>query len=344
MQQEHSFTFPPVYRPVAPEVHPEAEELVKRTLAWLDTFELGDPEIHTLGAGYAEVIAHSVPGGILERMLIGVQLSTTGTILDDLMDTASLPDVVDLVSRALRALAVPESRPGAGSGLADRCLAALHDVGVSYRQAGTPTQVRRLLHGMSEWLQAEELEAVWRDRGILPDIDEYLALRIGTLGGAAVGAHAELSNGGEIPERELASPTGRALLEAAGLATGLSNDLVSYEKERQRSKRIPNIVNILRAGEAGYSLQEAVDEAMRLRDRVLTLFLRLYDQVQPNLSQEMRDHCLVWARFINVYTGTGLQHRFLGSTSSVHWTDQPTDSSTDPLPYPAISWWWDQVG
>lgn len=344
MQQEHSFTFPPVYRPIAPEVHPEVEELAKRTLAWLDAFELGDPEIHTLGAGYAEFIAQSVPGGILERMLIGAQLSTTGTILDDLMDTASLPDVVDLRSRAYRALAVPEFRPGAGSGLTDRCLVALHDIGVSWRQAGTPIQVRRLLHGMLDWFQAVALEALWLDRGILPDIDEYLPLRVDTLGTLSMSAFAEMSSGGEIPERELASPTGRALLGAAGLATGLSNDLVSYEKEHQRNERGLNIVDVLRAGEAGYSLQEAVDEGMRLRDRVLTLFLRLYDKAQPNLSQEMRDLCLVWVRFINSPIETAMQHRFLGSASTVHWTDQPTDSSTDPLPYPAISWWWDQEG
>ena len=344
MQQEHSFTLPPVYRPVTPEVHPEAEELVKRTIAWLDTFELRDPETRTQGAGYAEAIAHGVPGGILERMLLTVQLDITCTILDDLMDTASLPDVVDLGSRAHRALAVPELLPGSGSGQRDLCLAALHDVGVSWRRVGTPTQARRLVHGVLEWLQAEALEALWRERGISPGIDEYLPLRIGTLGTFAVSAQVEFSNGGEIPERELASPTGRALLGAAGLATGLSNDLASYDKEHRQGVRAPNIVDVLRAGEAGYSLQEAVDEGMRLRDRVLSLFLRLYDKVQPSLSQEMRDHCLVWARLINGPMEAGFQHRFLGSASTVHWTDRPADPSTDPLPYPAISWWWDQVG
>jgi Terpene synthase family 2, C-terminal metal binding len=344
MQQERSFTLPPVYRPVTPEVHPEVEELVKRALAWMDAFELREPGIRTLGAMYAEAMAHAVPDGILERMLLAVQLNTTTTILDDLMDTASLPDVVDLGSRAHRALAVPEFRPGAGSGLTDRCLVALHDVGVSWRRAGTPTQVRRLVHGVLDWLQAVGLEAVWRDRRLLPGIDEYLPLRIRTLSALSISALTEMSSGGEIPERELASPTGRALLEAATLATGLSNDLASYDKERQRNKRGLNIVDVLRAGEAGYSLQEAVDEAMRLRDRILTLFLRLYDKVQPSLSQEMRDHWLLWVGFVNAPMEMAFQHRFLGSASTVHWTDRPADPNTDPLPYPAISWWWDQVG
>ncbi len=115
-----------------------------------------------------------------------------------------------------------------------------------------------------------------------------------------------------------------------------------------------NIVTVL-ANERGCGLQQAVVDAVAMRDRMMCLFLRLSDRLLPGASVELRSYLsdlghllrgnIEWSMRVPRYNSLGSADQPPGRTATMFpgWADQPADGSLEPLPLPAIAWWWNQL-
>jgi hypothetical protein len=101
---------------------------------------------------------------------------------------------------------------------------------------------------------------------------------------------------------------------------------------------------------------DATQQMIAYRDRLMCLFLRLRDQLIKTASPALRsylnslghgirsniDWSLTVPRYNTLYAGDGSTHaaRITLASSCV---DKPTAESLDPLPWPSIAWWWAQL-
>jgi hypothetical protein len=166
----------------------------------------------------------------------------------------------------------------------------------------------------------------------------------------------EITAGEEISGPELYDPAIRALIDSASLINGWDNDILSYPKETIRDlDSTQNIVTVV-ARQYRCSTEQALAEAMAIRNRVMGLFLRLGEMTRPGASSSMRTYIddlgrmlrgnLDWSSTSPRYTCLTPQSELPAPAEPIviTFTDAAPDSSTAPSAIPSISWWWDQVG
>ncbi|MGW0522388.1 terpene synthase family protein [Crossiella sp. NPDC003009] len=340
---EQDFELLPCYCPIEPAVHPAVADIEQRAVAWLDRMALpGVSRTRLLGTRSAEFFCRFVPTGATHNVLAATLWVYWGFAFDDVRcDTGVLSanpaQFLPEAAKVQQALENP-----ARTGLTDPYALALHDIGARFRGCATPTQVRRFTEAHRRWLFAVAWQVANRATGRMPGLDEYLSMRLGTSGGPPTMAMLEIGLGEEVPSSELDSPRVRALTDCASMVAALDNDLHSYRKERLLGQTEQNLVTVLRTG-SERSLEEAVLAAVGIRDRLMSLFLRLAERVRRGGSAPLRSYvdCLGhgirgnidWALRVPRYQGLG----------SPGWSQAPLDPSPEPLPYPTVAWWWDEL-
>ncbi|KJY34813.1 hypothetical protein VR44_11270 [Streptomyces katrae] len=85
----------------------------------------------------------------------------------------------------------------------------------------------------------------------------------------------EIAGEFDLPPHEIASPLVQAAQETALTAAFLDNELLSRGKEEARGEYDCGLIPVLLAESGPRTLQEAVDDTVALRDRVMDLHLRL---------------------------------------------------------------------
>ncbi|MFE4366666.1 polyprenyl synthetase family protein [Streptomyces sp. NPDC056835] len=133
------------------------------------------------------------------------------------------------------------------------------------------------------------------------------------------------------------------------------HDLLSYNRELLIDGTTRNIVMLL-ARLNNCPPEQAVHQAVALRDRLTTLFLRLREQEDPKLSAPGRAYVADLAHAIRSNLDWGSHSpRYTVVTPRTQLpppnpapipltlTDHPSDPSTEPLPHPSIAWWWQQL-
>ncbi len=151
------------------------------------------------------------------------------------------------------------------------------------------------------------------------------------------------------------SPTVCALTEMAILVAGLDNDRHSFAKESSRRQAEQNIFTVLMQQD-GSSLDQALEDAIALRDRILCRFLALRDRALPRASSELHRYLTDLGHGIRGNIEWGLRvPRYLSLNSAaagpgevdppadIPWADRPAEAGQEPPPLPSIAWWWDDL-
>jgi Terpene synthase family 2, C-terminal metal binding len=356
VQSDPPFELLPVWCPIEPAIHPQADQIRKRTVEWLDAFPFYRDDVHRawmVAFEGGEAFSRIYPEGITDRVLLSACWVQWVFILDDTrFDVPAEPvrtsEAVEVVCRVLRCMEAPED-PALGHG---PFAEALRDIMASLHRWATPVQVHRLVDAHRQWL----LPTLWnhgtQERGIMPDLNTYTVQRLASCGGWPTIAFSEITRGGEIPGSELYSPAVRAATEASFLVMGWDNDFLSYRRE-SLDRNHHNIINVL-AHHNRCSAQQALADAVAMRDRAMNLFLHLREQLRPSVSLEMRgyldDLChairsnLDWGATCARYTSLNPRSEPPEASPSLTltWAQHPSDASHRPLPIPAAAWWWKQ--
>ncbi|MFD5930168.1 hypothetical protein [Streptomyces sp. NPDC060333] len=348
---------PPLYCPIDAAIHPEHDSIDRDSRIWFDRYRLYTSDIDrawVIARHYAEAMGRIYPEGITDRVALTARWLYWIFYVDDVrMETAvtapKLASAIGLTSHLLRVMESPATEPTADQ---TGPVAALRSLMSSVQAVATPTQLHRFVEAHRKWFHA----ILWGMAGPAPTgLDEFLHLRMLNAGGAASLSWSEITNGEEIPGAELHSPAMRALQESSFLMMALDNDLLSYNRESLIDGTKLNIVMVL-ARLNDWPPEEAVQQAVALRDRLTTLFLNLREQEQPKLSAPARAYVadlayairsnLDWGANSARYTAVTPRTQLPPSTPApipLTLTDHPSDPSTEPLPCPSIAWWWQQL-
>jgi Terpene synthase family 2, C-terminal metal binding len=344
---------PPIFCPLEPAVNPALRRVEERAIDWIDRFHIcadGRERAWVIGTNSADFYARYVPHAEEDGLLAAALWVYWGFAFDDARCDAGYysarpEEFVPMAARLQRALECPV--PTAGD---DVFAPALHDIADRFRQLGTPVQFQRFVAAHRGWLTGVAWQIANQARGRLPDLDDYVTMRLHSAGGEPTLAMLEIANRQEIPAAEMDSPAVRALTEMAILVMSLDNDRHSLIRELERGHNAEqNIYTVLRA-ERGGSLDDAVHAAGCIRDRVFTRFLDLRDRLLPGLSEPARRYAgglsygirgnAEWGLRVPRYVSRGVTPGET-DTADLTWAERPLDSSDEPLPIPTIAWWWD---
>ena len=336
---------PPFFCPIPAAVHPAVEEIEVKAIEWLDQVRLHRTDrerARLVGTNSAEFYARFAPHGVPANILTAALWVYWGFAFDDARcdsgpysaNPSAFLALAGQVQRAME-VAVPPAEPYA---------AALHDISTRMRTQVTATVFRRFVGAHQHWLYCVAWQIGNRAAGRMPTVQEYLTMRIGSAGGPPTIELLEIANGIEVPPREMDSPGVRALTDMAQLIASLDNDLHSFRKELTEDQTDQNIISVL-CHHDGLSLAAAVDAAVSIRDRIMLRFLELRDQVRVTAGEELRTYLdglghairgnIDWAGSVPRYSG--------GGPLRVEISDEPYDTNPGPLPYPAVSWWWERL-
>ncbi|CAM3349769.1 hypothetical protein KIPE111705_03925 [Kibdelosporangium persicum] len=347
---EPDFEPPLFYCPIPSAINPAVDEVECRAVAWIDHIGLyrsGRDRTRILGTNSAEFYARFAPTAGSEGLLVAALWVYWGFAFDDACcdsgplsaDPSAFLAMAGQLQRSMTSSVVP-TEPFAK---------ALHDIMTRMRAFATPTQVRRFMDAHRHWLYSVAWQIGNQAQGHMPALDEYLTMRLGSAGGPPTIALLEIANNQEVPAREMDSPAVQALTEMTQLVAALDNDLHSYRKEVQEAHTDQNIVNVLMHQERS-SAAEAIRRGVEIRDRIMVRFLRLRERVLagagPELNRYLTDLChairgnIDWAARVPRYLSNGIPSP-QPITVKVTTTDEPRDSSPEPLALPSISRWWD---
>jgi len=340
------------YCPLPEQVGRDKELLMTETLAWSQRFDLGagdDAATYKYGVAGTYTVAHLFPHATGELAQVLSDYSAWAFTVNDFVvpehpGSVRMCDVVHAVCRLVRIFRSPDSWPAEQMSMRER---ALQDTLWRLRPRVTDVQYDRFVSGMFRWLHDMLWETALRERGERLNCNDYLAMRLGTSGMYATLAYLDAVEGTEITAREHADPLFRATIEAGLYTATLDNDRYSYFKESGPALKKCNLFDALMLEHPGWSEQQAMTEGVAIRDAMAHLYMRLRDQILPAASEDLRRFLAGVDRVVsgNVTFGTTCVRYFNPDVlPTVQRTATPCQHMPEgPLPYPTISWWWEQL-
>jgi hypothetical protein len=353
---------PPVYCPIAPAVHPLVSEIQHRSEDWIAQFAFwpdatGRERVQAFNCG--ELAARMAPHGIPEHLQICTDWFHLAFVWDEFYDRlptakagGGLAQLAELAVKVIRTLRVPGAALLSDS--SPSCV-ALRDLAERLHGMSTPVQRHRIIDGQQDWLSAVAWEVASQTRTELPSLADYTAQRLYTVGGTAFTGWLDFLNGIEVSGKEWDAPAVRALTEISGIIVAVDNDLYSYAKDLWFQQRhgvlLLNYVSVL-AAHSGCSAPEALDHAVRMRDRLMCLFLILREQIARRASSDLNRYIVGLGHFIRAnidYGNVSLRYRNPdgrspnATQSTMRFSDAPSDASLEPIDVPHIAWWWEQL-
>ncbi|MFG2142644.1 hypothetical protein ACGFRG_00375 [Streptomyces sp. NPDC048696] len=284
---------PRISFPVPARLHPAADELEERTLAWLRDFDIIRSDADeaylrhsTLGRTYAWMI----PEGETERVLVATQFCIWATVQDDRY-TEELGlgrKTTALASHLLACERIAENPHAPVSGPPIEL--AYRDLFARIEQIATPQQVLRIRKGMLHYCVGAAADAAYAAAGMVPPVAEYRRIR-------HLIAHlhhhfvlTEVAQGFEMPPDLLLDQQIRDLTDLAIQTIGLTNDVLGCPRDVRR-RHIANLPMVL-AHHDGCSVQEGIDltaaEVARHTESFVLLSTNLRQRGIPVIDQYVR--------------------------------------------------------
>lgn len=349
----------PFHCPFPAAIHPEADAIERRCVEWIDRFELyGGPlqRERLIGTRAAEIYARALPDADAERVVDVARWLYWGFATDDLYydNGPTSRRAADFLALGAPLVRIGEE-PRAGFALELPYNGALRDLATAIMRHATPGQRIEWAHTARAWFFGMAWDVANAERGTPPALNDYLAMRMHTGGLASWLTTLNIANGVELAPAQAASGAVRALTEAWSTFCLLLNDLMSFQKEARNADSSSNVLSVL-ARERSCAPRAAVPEAHALCDRIATLFRALHDRL---LTRAEADGDVAMRRFLAslAHTWRGIldwgfaapRYATGGDAGAAPlqafpgWAEQPADGSLEPLPYPSIAWWWEEL-
>jgi Terpene synthase family 2, C-terminal metal binding len=345
----------PFYCPFDEALNPCAGEIEARCIEWIDRFRLyetPDQRERLIATKAAEIYSRALPDADAERVADVAKWLYWGFATDDLLYDNGPVSVSTRDFLAFGALLVRISEePRARFAWEPPYSEALRDLTRAIYRHASPQQRLDWAHTARAWFFGMAWDVANAERGTPPALNDYLMMRMHTGGLHSWITTLCIANRIELNASAAASGAVRALTEAFSTLALLFNDLMSYAKELANGDTSSNIVSVV-AQERECSPQEAVPEAYALADRIAFLFLTLRAQLLAGDDERMRtfiaglEHSwrgiLDWGFSTPRYARGGdpnapILQAFPG------WASKLRDAALEPLPYPSIAWWWEEI-
>jgi hypothetical protein len=349
----------PFHCPFPTAIHPRADAIEHHCVEWIDRIaRSGDAaqRERLVGTRAAEIYARALPTADAERVADVAKWLYWGFATDDLYydNGPTSRRAADFLALGAPLVRLSEE-PRAAFALELPYNDALRDLTKAILRHATPGQRIEWAQTARAWFFGMAWDVANAERGVPPTLNDYLAMRMHTGGLASWATTLNIANGIELAPAQTASSPVRALTEAWSTFCLLLNDLMSFAKETRNADSSSNIVTVL-AHERGCPPRSAIPEAYAICDRIATLFLALHDrllfkadahddvamrQFLASLGHTWRG-ILDWGFSAPRYV-TGGDPDASPLQTFPGWAEAPSDARLDPLPYPSIAWWWEEL-
>ncbi|WP_406048647.1 terpene synthase family protein [Streptomyces virginiae] len=348
----------PFYCPIPPAPHPRPEALDSNSVQWMVDHGICAPDSWLAQINSGHVASTMVPLADADSPALHMSLFSDfcywAYAWDDSRDARlDLRPPGALTSHCLRLDRILD-HPGPAPHESDPYCQSLWDLRRRLAELPDSEQVnrvndgtRRYIHGSYQWTRMQ------RSRSI-PALNDYLLARSDDCAGSWMVPFYPLIGGYRLTPEEAGDPLALILTDLVPLIGALDNDIISHHREAAIGEF--NVLDVLRNQNSGYPLTDAVIDAIALRDRLMTLYVRIRDHLArtggPHLARFAHDIGYIvrghmeWALETSRYrtpqdAKTGELHDATAFT--VDWTDHPADDNPQPPDLPAITWWWDHI-
>ncbi|NTX50843.1 terpene synthase [Myxococcus sp. CA039A] len=340
-----------LYCPISPELHPRAEEVEARSVEWMTRQGIYPDEQERLRLSrirVGEFVARIMPSGTEASLQAAADFVMWLFAFDDAFCDegrfGQRPHGMAVYAGWLGHLL---DSPHAEVLPDDPYAQSLRDLRLRMEVHASPVQLRRWSDAVRSYLYSQVWEAANRDDQRVCDVDSYTVLRLYSGAAMVCPTLIDIVNQHEVSTEELARPLVRAAGEVAGTIVVWDNDLISHGKESRRGEDQHNLLSVL-MHERGCSMEEATREAVRMRDAVMALFLRLLAQGQSSASLELSMYLKGLGNFVRANidwsnrSGRYFEREVRSSAEGVVALEMPlVDVTTlEPLPVRSIQWWW----
>ncbi|MBU7600634.1 hypothetical protein JGS22_024150 [Streptomyces sp. P38-E01] len=338
-------------------LHPEVEKIEQRALAWVDEFDVypnATERAWGLACNAVDYSCRMAPRGDQDILLLFILWNYWATALDDWHDSGDegtgAADITDHSARLIRAI----EAPGSSMLPQSRLTASLDDLVRRSRELLSPYQLRRFGEGARDWLLGASWQTANTERGVMPALNDFAGMRGSVNGTRFTMTFVEAAEGIHLPPDVLYSAPVQALTDAAGFVVSCDNDLFSFAKEDHLEVPDQNLVNVLIHAHGG-TAADVLPEAVALRDRAMSLFLRLRARLNEEGDAELRRYTSALGYYITGFIeGERTAPRYAsprnrhplpvpGAAFEISYRDTPSDPDPGPPPIPSIAWWWEQL-
>ncbi|RJQ83710.1 terpene synthase family protein [Amycolatopsis panacis] len=340
---------PAVWCPIPEGIHPQWRALHADAVEWMDRLGIyrdDDHRARNAASGAGELAARVAPGGTEDALRVYTRFLMWLFSFDDGYCSEGMfggrpQDLAVVTARMLRVAETPAPDRMFDD---DPWTSGLRDIRLSLDSLASPAQISRWVMALRMYLFSQVWEASHRSRGSIPDLNDYVAMRIFSGSLDVCASLLDVVHGCEAGVDELCRPEVRALTEMMSLLVSIDNDLMSYHKEINRSGDPQRVLDLLMRRD-GCTLDEAVRRTVGLRDRILLRYLTLRDEVAAAAGPSLRRYLAGldgWIRGNLDWGRTCARYLHLDNPISLptHFAETPSDGTAGPLPIPTVSWWW----
>ncbi|WP_217652497.1 terpene synthase family protein [Streptomyces aidingensis] len=288
------------------------------------------------------------PHGLYDQLLWETKLNVFLFSFDDAYcDIGEASRKPGELARVTNQLTYVLETPAAAAFHAEPFAVAVRELRRELDGFATPTQVTRWVHTFSAYLHRQTLHAAYREREEFPPFDDFFAARLDTSGSKSLGSQGDIIEGFEVPLGEWRHPEVQAVVDACGATVAITNDLFSYNEERQEKREwVHNLVELF-AAYYRCSRQDAALKTVVEYEKVIRAYLALRERIQRWGSPELNryvDLCGHWPRANHDWAITSARYNQVRTpgfpvepaAESLWATQRLERSQLSP-----IQWWWD---
>ncbi|KAF5346639.1 hypothetical protein D9758_013207 [Tetrapyrgos nigripes] len=236
--------------------------------------------------GYFASLAYARAKGMHYR--VACDLMNLFFVFDELSDEAGGEEVGRQAADIMNALRYPDVVPPGGDSLLG---AMTRDFWKRTLQSSSPSSAQRFIRNFDEYTDAVRQQAVEREAGYHRNLQDYYALRRGTIGVRPSFDYFLLPD--DIPDEALEHPQIEKLAIDAIDMTILANDIYSYNKEQAVGDDIHNIVSVIMK-EKDCTVQQAMDHVGRIYVGIRDDFMENYKNLpvyEEPLNSLVHEYC-----------------------------------------------------
>lgn len=246
-------------------------------------------------ARFAWLAARAFPDAALHELCIIADFNTWLFILDDQCDEAEAGKKSDFLRNVMAGfmniLRSPESRTSATNAPLP---AALISIWERMQAISSPAWQQRFIRSMEDYFNSCLWEAQNRENHVVPSVADYVRMRPYTGALLADVEAIDIIEKIYLSDELLHNALLKRMIQACNNIVCWSNDLFSFNKE-SKAGDVHNLVMVLQH-ERQCSLQEAIDEAARMHNEEVAIFVVL-EKLLPLTGSE-RDYELL--RYVSV--------------------------------------------